>query len=69
MLAPQVADLIAADRIADRQRLACSARLAALARCCRPGALRRAARQASTALARLRTAVRHGRPTAACCSA
>ena len=67
-MAPQVADLIAADRMADRRRAACTARLAALARCCRPSALSRAARRTAGAVDRLRAAVRPRRPATACCT-
>lgn len=66
MLSPYVAQLIAEERIAERQRYAASARLAAIARCCRPSAWTRTADRISQAAARLR----RPRPvTAQCCAA
>lgn len=65
MIAPQVADLIAADRMAERQRHAATARLAAIARCCRPSTWTRAARHLTRAAARLRA----GRSVAGPCCA
>ena len=68
MISPQVAQLIAADRMAEAQRHAAAARLAALARCCRPTTWGRAARRATTAVLQLRDALRRGRSaTAPCC--
>lgn len=56
MIAPQVAELIAADRIAEWQRHAATARLAAIARCCRLSTWTRAARHLTRTLTRLRAA-------------
>jgi len=67
MIAPQVAELIAADRIAERQRIACTARLAALARCCQPSTWERTARRVAQGVARLRGPVRRDRHAAAVC--
>jgi hypothetical protein len=69
MMTPQVAQLIAADRIAERQRAGCAARLAALARCCRPSSWTRLARRAARTADRLRDAVRRDRTGAVpCCT-
>ena len=69
MIAPQVAELIVADRIADRQRHAHAARLAALARCCQPSAWGRAARRVAQGLDRVRAGARPDRHAAAACCA
>jgi hypothetical protein len=69
VIAPQVAELIAADRIAERQRHATAARLAALARCCRPSAWATAAGGFARGLTRLRGVVRGHRHVAAPCCA
>ena len=69
MIAPQVAELIAADRIAERQRAASAARLAALARCWRPSAWATAAARIARGLTRLRGVVRWNRHVAAPCCA
>jgi hypothetical protein len=69
VLTPQVAELIAADRIAERQRHAHAAYLAALARCCQHSAWGRAARRVAQGLNRLRGAARRDRhAVAACCA-
>jgi hypothetical protein len=69
VISPQVTQLVAADRIAERQRHAHAARLAALARCCQPSTWGRAARRVTQGLARLRTAGRRGHaPAAVCCA-
>lgn len=69
MITFQVAELIVADRIAERQRHAHTARLAALARCCRPSTWRRSAHRVAQGLTRLRGAARRDRSTAAVCCA
>jgi hypothetical protein len=69
VLTPQVAELIAADRIAERQRHASAARLAALARRCRPSTWGRAARRLAQGLDRLRCAVGRDQHVAAACCA
>ncbi|MGY1617191.1 hypothetical protein ACI797_10645 [Geodermatophilus sp. SYSU D00691] len=60
-----VAQVIADERGAELQRRADTARLAALARCCRPSTWARAARRAAAAVDRLRTARSAGTP---CCA-
>ncbi|MGY1771767.1 hypothetical protein [Blastococcus sp. SYSU D00813] len=65
MITPEVAQLVAADRTAALQRAATSARLAAIARCCRPGRWARATRRAVQAAVRLR---RGHVPAAVCCA-
>lgn len=58
MITPDVAQLIAADRSAQLQRAATSARLAALARCCQPSHWANGARRAGQALTGWRTRLR-----------
>ncbi|MGY1820524.1 hypothetical protein [Geodermatophilus sp. SYSU D00079] len=69
MISPYVAQLITADRMAEAQRHATTARLAAIARCCQPSTWGRAARRATTAVLRLRDALRRDRSAAAPCCA
>ena len=69
MMTPEVAQLIASDRSAQLHRAAATARLAAIARCCRPGAVARLAGSAAAAVARLRTSPRRGRTAGAVCCA
>jgi hypothetical protein len=65
MITPEVAQLLAADRSAQLQRAVTSARLVALARCCRSSHWGQVARRAAQAL----TGLRHDRvPVAACCA-
>jgi hypothetical protein len=68
MTTPYTTELLAADRSRELRRQAATARLAALARCCRPSAWGRAARRATTAVLRLRAALRPGQPAATCCA-
>jgi len=65
VIASQVAELIVADRMADRQASARTARIAALARCCQPSMWARTFRRARAAVARHH----RGRPTAGLCCA
>jgi hypothetical protein len=67
MITPHAAQLIAADRTAEMQRSAHTARLAALVRCCRPTAWVRATRRAIAAATRVREALRPD-PSATCCA-
>ncbi|MGY1672019.1 hypothetical protein [Geodermatophilus sp. SYSU D00710] len=69
MLTPYVAQLIADDRATELQRHAATARLAALARCCRPSIWVRAIRRVTAAAVRLRAALPRVRPGAAACCA
>jgi hypothetical protein len=69
MITAQVAQLIAADRAVELQRHAATARLAALARCCRPSTWARTARRATGAMARLRAAFRPDQSVAVPCCA
>lgn len=63
MISPYVAQLIAEERIAERQRYAASARLAEIARCCRPSTWTRTASRVTQAR------LRRSRPvTAPCCA-
>jgi hypothetical protein len=66
---PYLAELLAEFRGAELRREACTARLAALAACCRPSSWARTARRAVDALTRLRTTVGRDRAAAACCAA
>ena len=59
MMSPDVAQLIAAERIADRERLAAAAHLARIARGCRESAWSRSATSARAVTARLRGIVGH----------
>ena len=69
MTASQLTELIVADRMAERQRVASASRLAALARCCRPSTWVRAVQRAARGLARLRAGVHRDRVAGgACCS-
>ena len=69
MITPEVAQLVAADRSAQLHRAVTSARLAALARCCRPSRWARVVRRAGEALATLRVTLHRDRaPAAACCA-
>jgi hypothetical protein len=54
MISPLVAQLVAADRSAQLQRSGAAARLAAIARCCRPSAWARSAPRMTQAVTRLR---------------
>ena len=69
MLTPYAAQLIANDRAAALQRSAATARLAALARCCRPSTWVRATRHVIAAGVRLRAALPPARSGAAPCCA
>jgi hypothetical protein len=69
MTTPYMTEVSAADRSRELRRQACTARLVALARCCRPSAWGRAARRAGEAVTRLRAAVRCDRSAAASCCA
>jgi len=62
-------EVFAADRGQRLRREAAAARLAALARCCRPSAWGRAARRATAATAALRSSLRRDRSAAAPCCA
>ncbi len=69
MTTPYVAQGLAADRAAELQRSAATARLAVLARCCRPATWARAARRADAAVTRVRAALRPDRSaTEPCCA-
>ena len=67
MPTPYLAELLAESRGAELRREAYTARLAAIATCCRPSAWPRTARRAVDAVLRLRAAV--GRDQAAVCCA
>lgn len=69
MIAPQLAELIVTDRMADRQRSAATARLAAIAHCCRPSTWARTARRIRAASARAATVLRRRTPTQCCAPA
>ena len=69
MISPHVAQIIAADRMAEAQRHAAAARLAAIARCCQPTTWGRATRRATAAVLQLRDALRRDRSAAAPCCA
>jgi hypothetical protein len=69
VIAPQITGLIVADRIADRQRHAAAARLAAIARCCRPSTWARTARRIRAASARATSVLRHRAPEPCCAPA
>lgn len=68
MITPEVAQLVAADRTARFQQAAVSARLAAIARCCRPRHWEEAVRRVDQAATRLRMALRRDRISAVCCA-
>jgi hypothetical protein len=68
VLAPQVAELIAAGRIAERQRHASAARQAARARCCQPSTWGRATRRIAEGVVRLRAVRRDRHVPASCCA-
>lgn len=67
MTAPLVTELIAADRIAERQRRGSAARLAARARCCRPTAWGRGRQRIVQDVGRLRAGICRDEP-ALCCA-
>lgn len=69
MLTPYAAQLLAGDRAVELQRHAATARLAALARCCRPSTWVRATRRVTAATIRLRAALPAVRSGAAPCCA
>ncbi len=69
MLTPYAAQLIADDRATELQRHAATARLIALARCCRPSTWVRATRRVAAAAIRLRAALPPARSGAAPCCA
>ncbi|WP_222272164.1 hypothetical protein [Modestobacter marinus] len=65
MITPEVAQMVAADRAAQLQRAAASARLAAIARCCRPSHWAQAASRVVRAMSRLQ---RERVPAGVCCA-
>ncbi len=71
MTSPYLAALLAGEHEADLRRQAGGFRLAALARCCRPGTWGRALRRAVTAGNRVRGALhdRSGAPSGCCAAA
>ena len=68
MTTPYLAAMLAESRDAELRREAYTARLAAIATCCRPSAWVRTARRAVDAVTCLRTAVGRDRATV-CCAA
>jgi hypothetical protein len=69
MIAAYTTAVLAETHGADLRRQAGNARLAALARCCRPSTWARTARHAGEVLRHVRAAVVPERTAAACCSA
>jgi hypothetical protein len=61
-------EVLAADRGRELRRQAATARLVALARCCRASAWGRAARRATAAVLRMRALLTAGGPAATCCA-